>query len=506
MTNALKPTPTNIDAVGIESISKVKTGGRSADLKRWLGIAAFFIAGVILVSFIYSYMQRSKEQEKEKAKAIQGQGSAQVATRRDDLGAPAALPPPPATVESTPKVVPKPPCTPSQAKTLGGEPILGKDGKPVVIDCEGKSVNGNTILPPPPVTMTPNPANTVQTPPKPNPLDRFRGDVFSAGLTNGAASVMNNAQGGVARGSAQIQAASQGLAGRSAGAVSSTGSATVAGNGMPDQKGSVAGLLNSTNVAMVSASHLGSPSLMIPQGHLIPCTLTTQIVSEVSGFATCVLSENVYSADGKTVLLDRGSVAIGEYVAGIAQGTRRLHVLWNRIRTPANITVNISSPGASPLGVIGLNGTVDNRWFDRLGAALMLSLVQDGLSYAINKAQQPDIPAAAAGQYVEGKPVTSATEEETTTYQNEDGSTTVKRTTRSTGSGSGYVIQPGTQNLSFTAGASNTQNTIASMADKVLSSTINIRPVLRKAQGDRITIFVARDVQFDRVYSLAGNR
>ena len=48
----------------------------------------------------------------------------------------------------------------------------------------------------------------------------------------------------------------------------------------------------------------------------------------------------------------------------------------------------------------------------------------------------------------------------------------------------------------------NTTETGNRMAERVLESTINIKPTLYRNQGSRGTIFVARDLDFGSVYAL----
>jgi type IV secretion system protein VirB10 len=64
-----------------------------------------------------------------------------------------------------------------------------------------------------------------------------------------------------------------------------------------------------------------------------------------------------------------------------------------------------------------------------------------------------------------------------------------------TGSGS----SGGSSNLAV---FQNTTQTGNKMAEKVLESTINIKPTLYRNQGARGTIFVARDLDFGSVYAL----
>ena len=215
----------------------------------------------------------------------------------------------------------------------------------------------------------------------------------------------------------------------------------------PSGAGSIGSLLTPSSTPKIEAGMIGDRNMILPKGKSIDCALTVRVVNEVAGMATCVLTSDVYSENGRVVLLDRGSEAVGEYAATMAQGQRRLFLLWTRVKTPQGVVINLNSPAADALGTSGLAGDVDNHWWDRLGAAFLLSIVQDAIGFAT---------AQAAGGGAQGQ---------LSIYQNS--ATTGNR-----------------------------------MAEVVLQSTINIKPTLYKNQGDRATIFVARDLDFGTVYAL----
>jgi len=215
----------------------------------------------------------------------------------------------------------------------------------------------------------------------------------------------------------------------------------------PSGDGSIGGLLTPSSTPKVQAGMIGDRNMILPKGKSIDCALTVRVVNEVAGMATCVLTADVYSENGRVVLLDRGSEAVGEYAATMAQGQRRLFLLWTRVKTPQGVVINLNSPAADALGTSGLAGDVDNHWWDRLGAGFLLSIVQDAIGFAT---------AQAAGGGAQGQ-------------------------------------------LSIYQHSATTGNR---MAEVVLQSTINIKPTLYKNQGDRATIFVARDLDFGTVYAL----
>jgi type IV secretion system protein VirB10 len=207
------------------------------------------------------------------------------------------------------------------------------------------------------------------------------------------------------------------------------------------------GQLQGSTTPRVSASMLGDRSLIVPKGTAFTCALKTKVISAVSGMVGCQVQRNVYSDDGRVLLIERGSHLDGEYrIASVRPGMVRIPVLWTRIRTPLGLTVDIDSPGTGPLGESGIDGYVDNRWTERIGAAMLLSLIDDAVQINL-------------------------------------------RSETNTG-GANTVLLPST-----------TANT-SKLAEKVLDSTINIPPLIYQNQGGIVGIYVAHDLDFSSVYEL----
>ncbi|MDK1494602.1 type IV secretion system protein VirB10 [Sinorhizobium sp. 7-81] len=192
------------------------------------------------------------------------------------------------------------------------------------------------------------------------------------------------------------------------------------------------------------ATLLPNPDFMITQGTTLHCILQTAIDTNLAGYVKCVLPEDVRGATGNVVLLDRGTTVVGEIQRGLQQGDARVFVIWNRAETPNHALVSLASPGADELGRSGLPGTVDNHFWQRFGGAMLLSVVQGAFQAA----------SSYAGSSGEGTSINS--------FQGNSGQ----------------------------------------IANTALSATINIPPTLKKNQGDTVSIFVARDLDFSDVYEL----
>ncbi|WP_208433609.1 type IV secretion system protein VirB10 [Bartonella taylorii] len=194
------------------------------------------------------------------------------------------------------------------------------------------------------------------------------------------------------------------------------------------------------------AAQLHNRDLLITQGTQIDCVLETKIVTSQPGMTTCHLTRDIYSTSGRVVLLDRGSKVVGFYQSGLQQGQTRVFVQWSRIETPSGVIVNLDSPGTGPLGEAGIGGWIDRHFWERFGGAIMVSIIGD------------------LGDWVKDKIGRGNKDKEKTQSQ-------------------------GVQNAE-------------SVVTDVIQNSINITPTLYKNQGERISIFVARDLDFSDVYSL----
>jgi type IV secretion system protein VirB10 len=210
--------------------------------------------------------------------------------------------------------------------------------------------------------------------------------------------------------------------------------------GWPD--GDIAPLLRPTVTAAARARVLPTLRFLLAKGAFIDCTLETAIDSSLPGMTTCITATDTFSADGTVVLLERGTKLIGETRGQVQQGVARVFVLWTEARTPAGIVVPLDSPGADELGRSGLGGEVNRHFWDRFGAAILISTLDGAVQASVQSASR---------------------------------------------SGGPVIYNPSSSETVVT---------------DVLKSSVNIPPTVTKRNGDRIQVFVARDLDFRPVYEL----
>jgi type IV secretion system protein VirB10 len=204
--------------------------------------------------------------------------------------------------------------------------------------------------------------------------------------------------------------------------------------------------------AKTSAEPLSNPDTILVRGTFIRCVLQTRIISDFAGFASCVVTEPVYSFTGKHLLLPKGSKVLGKYRSAPIIGNR-LFVVWDRIITPNGIDVNMSSPGVDDLGSSGDPGYLDSHWGSRITAALLISMLSDGFSY----------------EAAEHGPKTTAL------------------------AGNGVAVESPFQSNTAQALQTLSQQAVQKAAQRPATVTIN--------QGTLIDVYVSKDVDFSGVVS-----
>jgi type IV secretion system protein VirB10 len=212
---------------------------------------------------------------------------------------------------------------------------------------------------------------------------------------------------------------------------------------------------------------------LVPQGTMVRGELLTAIQSDLPGSVKAITREDVWSFDGRRVLIPSGSTLIGEYRSGLARGQTRVFVVWTRLLRPDGVSVQLGSPGTDDLGRAGNSGYLDNHYVERFGAAVALSVI-GGVSQFV----------ATLGQNVNS-------------YQQQ----------------SQYVLDPLTGQLTAVTtlpnqnlinarqiGAQQISQSLTRLSQEALRDSINIPPTVYVDQGARIVVFIKKDLDFSLFY------
>jgi type IV secretion system protein VirB10 len=115
----------------------------------------------------------------------------------------------------------------------------------------------------------------------------------------------------------------------------------------------------------------------IKKGTVFPCTPASPISSALPGPVQCTVDQDVWSMDGTTILLPRGTQVNGTVERGLTTGEERLFLVWTDALTPRPdlLAIPLDSPGADELGLTGAPGDVNDHLWRRIKAALLLSAV-----------------------------------------------------------------------------------------------------------------------------------
>ncbi|WP_242108056.1 TrbI/VirB10 family protein [Luteimonas aquatica] len=148
----------------------------------------------------------------------------------------------------------------------------------------------------------------------------------------------------------------------------------------PPQGAGPGGLLGGDGEDVSQAQVIRNPDTLLVRGTYIRCILETRIITDVPGFTSCIVTEPVYSINGRKLLLPKGSKVLGAY--DTEPSGPRIAVIWDRITTPNGFDISMRSPGVDNLGSAGHPGKFNAHWPSKIASALMISLIADAFKYA----------------------------------------------------------------------------------------------------------------------------
>ena len=213
------------------------------------------------------------------------------------------------------------------------------------------------------------------------------------------------------------------------------------------EEGKFEQMFKGTKLKSGSAHRVKNRALVLPKGTFINCIMETAVDTTVPGMTSCRIPENVFSMDGRTLLIEAGSRAFGEYRGAVAQGLDRIFMLWTQVETPHGVVIDLDSPATDSLGRSGVTGEVEHHWWARFGNALLFSIIDDGFQFAMEKASDND------------------------------------------------------NAISY----SNTDSGMSQFLAEVMRETGQIPPTILMNQGTRVGIFVARNIDMSSVYQIEAD-
>ena len=183
---------------------------------------------------------------------------------------------------------------------------------------------------------------------------------------------------------------------------------------------------------------------------MIDAELETAINTDLPGQIRAIVSSPLYAEQGRDPLVPPGSRLNGVYNSAVRKGQVRVFAIWNRLIRPDGVEITIDSSVTDALGRAGLAGETDNHFGQIFGMSVLLSIIGAGAGTA---GVSPD---------------------------------------------SGYN--------SADAYRREIQQSFARTSDRVLEPYASIPPTNTVAQGERIKVFLNRDLDFCPLMAVGRER
>ena len=250
----------------------------------------------------------------------------------------------------------------------------------------------------------------------------------------------------------------------------------------------------------VKATRLGDLNYIVAQGKLIDAVLETAINTDLPGMVRGIVTMDVYSEVGLNVLIPRGSRLIGTYESKVTTGMQRVEIAWKRVIRPDGIDIAIDSSGTDSLGRAGVEGEVDNKYFQMYASAIMSSILDIGLAKLQDRAAKKDGSSQSQSTTVTVPTSVSGSANSTTGT----GSASVTGTTQ-VAAPQPYAVSTGTQPTAVTAAINSAAQQLGALSKEIIQDQYkNTKPTITIDQGTMVKVFVAKDLVFPKLGNTNG--
>jgi type IV secretory pathway VirB10-like protein len=196
----------------------------------------------------------------------------------------------------------------------------------------------------------------------------------------------------------------------------------------------------------------------IAQGKIITAVLETAISTELPGGVRAIVSRDVFGEAGKEILIPRGSRLYGTYSTEIKFNQARVNINWTNLLRPDGVKLAVTLQAGDEFGRAGVVGEVDRRYSAIVANTVLTSAFALGTSMGMQRL-----------------------------FGGGGGATT---TVTNLTSGTSSTTSGAYSQIAFEV----TKN-ILDVMKGIVDQAIDIQPVIRLAQGTKITIMVTADLK-----------
>jgi type IV secretory pathway VirB10-like protein len=129
----------------------------------------------------------------------------------------------------------------------------------------------------------------------------------------------------------------------------------------------------------------------IMAGSILPAATITGIDTDIPGFVTAQIREDIFDTKtGRYLLVPKGTKLFGIYKNNVQYGQSRVQVAWTRLIFPDTTSIDLQDmSGSDTEGFAGFGGQVDSHFGKIIGAALLTSVLAAGLQ--LSQPQQSSV-------------------------------------------------------------------------------------------------------------------